>query len=185
MLKPKIFLIILSIGVLSGLVPLTSYNAPGKASAAKEGESLSNISTMQEMTDKICANSYKGESRTLIDTRDGSDYTVARLSDGNCWMTQNLRLTKEGMNTKGTTITSDNTNAPASGFTALPASAPSGFTGSNPDATYYSGDKEVGAYYSWYTATAHTGTINTPANTDASGRYSWRAIVRVSIVSYV
>ena len=31
---------------------------------------------------------------TLTDTRDGNTYTVRKLADGNCWMTDNLRLIK-------------------------------------------------------------------------------------------
>lgn len=62
------------------------------------GKNLSLISTMQEMTSNICANTptplasdgantpqYK-----LTDTRDNKTYWVAKLADGHCWMTQNL-----------------------------------------------------------------------------------------------
>lgn len=30
--------------------------------------------------------------KTLIDTRDNNTYTVSKLADGKCWMTQNLRI---------------------------------------------------------------------------------------------
>ena len=54
---------------------------------------LSEITNMQEMTPKICAASAEGETKQLIDTRDdGKKYWVAKLKDGNCWMTQNLDL---------------------------------------------------------------------------------------------
>ena len=42
----------------------------------------------------------------LTDNRDGNIYTVARLADGNCWMTENLRLDNEA------TISTTNTNNP-------------------------------------------------------------------------
>ena len=42
----------------------------------------------------------------LTDSRDGNIYTVARLADGNCWMTENLRLDNEA------TISTANTNNP-------------------------------------------------------------------------
>ncbi|MBQ1373478.1 hypothetical protein IIY66_01585, partial [Candidatus Saccharibacteria bacterium] len=42
----------------------------------------------------------------LTDNRDGNIYTVARLADGNCWMTENLRLDNEA------TISTANTNNP-------------------------------------------------------------------------
>lgn len=54
--------------------------------------SLSQIDTMQEMTSAICAASTENETIRLTDTRDGKQYWVAKLADGNCWMTQNLDL---------------------------------------------------------------------------------------------
>ena len=50
------------------------------------------IETMQEMTSSICSNADEGETARLKDTRDGKLYWVAKLADGNCWMTQNLDL---------------------------------------------------------------------------------------------
>ena len=48
---------------------------------------------MQDMNSTICSNvELNGESSQtqLIDSRDGKVYYVAKLADGNCWMTQNL-----------------------------------------------------------------------------------------------
>ena len=42
----------------------------------------------------------------LEDERDGNVYTIAKLADGNCWMTENLRLDNTA------TITTANTNNP-------------------------------------------------------------------------
>ncbi len=70
------------------------------------------ISTMQEMTSTICANTktpttsataidWDGSHRDdvnyvqrarLEDTRDGNYYLVSKLADGNCWMSQSLAL---------------------------------------------------------------------------------------------
>ena len=50
------------------------------------------ITTMQEMTPEICANAAENETARLVDERDGKLYWVAKLADGNCWMTQNLDL---------------------------------------------------------------------------------------------
>lgn len=47
---------------------------------------------MQGMTTEICANSEMNETTQLTDVRDGKNYWVAKLADGNCWMTQNLDL---------------------------------------------------------------------------------------------
>jgi len=43
----------------------------------------------------------------LTDSRDGNIYTVARLADGNCWMTENLRLDNEPE------LSQQNTNNPS------------------------------------------------------------------------
>lgn len=57
---------------------------------------LSDLVYMQDMAHDICENSptepADGSIRQLIDTRDGKLYWVAKLKDGNCWMTQNLDL---------------------------------------------------------------------------------------------
>ncbi len=50
------------------------------------------ISYMQDMTSEICANAPLNDTTRLIDRRDGKYYWVAKLADGNCWMTQNLDL---------------------------------------------------------------------------------------------
>ena len=51
----------------------------------------------------------------LTDTRDNQTYAIAKLTDGNCWMIENLRLAdthQEGANTVPTTLTTANTNNP-------------------------------------------------------------------------
>ena len=91
--------------------------------------SLHTITYMQEMTPEICANTTKpigslatagnddwdgshyGDSnyiprKALIDSRDNKKYLVAKLADGECWMTQNLGLDLS----TGTTLTSSNTD---------------------------------------------------------------------------
>ena len=47
--------------------------------------------TMQGFQHSQCADMQTHEEKTLVDTRDGQLYTVAKLKDGKCWMTQNLR----------------------------------------------------------------------------------------------
>lgn len=53
---------------------------------------LMELTYMQEMTTKGCAASNVGDTKQLIDQRDNKQYWVAKLADGNCWMTQNLDL---------------------------------------------------------------------------------------------
>ena len=60
----------------------------------------STLTTMQGMTTEICENTFTpGNSvtdpvptATLEDIRDHKTYTIAKLADGKCWMTQNLDL---------------------------------------------------------------------------------------------
>ena len=47
---------------------------------------------MQGFQHSQCTAMQTHEEKTLVDTRDGQLYTVAKLKDGKCWMTQNLRL---------------------------------------------------------------------------------------------
>ena len=53
---------------------------------------ITGLGTMQEMTPEVCEATEIGTTTTLTDTRDNNTYTVAKLPDGACWMTQNLRL---------------------------------------------------------------------------------------------
>ena len=55
-----------------------------------------NVKALQEMTPRVCALSSVGDTKRLQDTRDGKYYWVAKLADGNCWMTQNLELDLAG-----------------------------------------------------------------------------------------
>ena len=57
-----------------------------------KGPVFNGIKTMQEMTPQICADAQENDTTMLEDARDGKMYWVAKLADGNCWMTQNLEL---------------------------------------------------------------------------------------------
>ena len=60
---------------------------------ASGAEQLNGYYKMQDMTHDICNNVDIEESELqLIDARDNKVYWVAKLKDGNCWMTQNLDL---------------------------------------------------------------------------------------------
>lgn len=47
---------------------------------------------MQDMNNTICSSVASNTEGRLIDRRDGKVYWIAKLKDGNCWMTQNLDL---------------------------------------------------------------------------------------------
>lgn len=60
---------------------------------ASGAEQYNGYFKMQDMTHDICNNVDIEESELqLIDVRDNKIYWVAKLKDGNCWMTQNLDL---------------------------------------------------------------------------------------------
>ena len=135
---------------------------------ANPPKTLHSISKMQQMTPEICAatttpnktattldtdGSHYGDpnyapTKTLIDTRDNSTYTVSKLADGKCWMTQNLRIINKTITPADSDVTANYT---------IPASSLSGFDPGiyNTSNAYVDSD---GGFYNWYTATAGTGT---------------------------
>jgi len=117
----------------------------------KKVANIDGISTMQEMTAEICRNSDIGAAKNLRDTRDGSEYSIRKHEDGNCWMTQNLRIVNKTITPADSDVTANYT---------IPPSSLSGFSSSNYYASqvYYANNTTNGAYYSWTAATAGTGT---------------------------
>ena len=75
----------------SFVVALPDIAAPGP-DIDRPATSWDDLEIMQHMTPEICASAFVGETKQLIDWRDGKTYWVAKLADGNCWMTQNLEL---------------------------------------------------------------------------------------------
>lgn len=61
-----------------------------------------------------CLNATNGTTFTVYDSRDNSSYTIARLKDGNCWMSQNLRLTGSRTLTSADSDVTDDFALPAS-----------------------------------------------------------------------
>ncbi len=59
-----------------------------------EGTTIATISCMQDVSSSnvttILASMTEGQQYTLADSRDSKEYKVAKLRDGNLWMTQNL-----------------------------------------------------------------------------------------------
>ena len=133
---------------------------------ANPPKTLHSISKMQQMTPEICAatttpnktattldtdGSHYGDpnyapTKTLVDTRDNNTYTVSKLADGRCWMTQNLRIAGKTLTPTDSDVTTDYT---------IPASSLSGFISYDTSNAYVDSD---GGFYTWYTATAGTGT---------------------------
>ena len=144
---------------------------------ANPAKTLHSISKMQQMTPEICAatttpnktattldtdGSHYGDpnyapTKTLVDTRDNNTYTVSKLADGRCWMTQNLRIAGKTLTPADSDVTTDYT---------IPASSLSGFISYDTSNAYVDSD---GGFYTWYTATAGTGTYSmSSGNTSVS-----------------
>ncbi len=86
---------------ISTALPADTYRTSIIVSAIAnpiEITNLTQLTYLQDMTPDICANTqdYVNKDdyieKRLIDYRDGNSYYVAKLADGNCWMTQNLHL---------------------------------------------------------------------------------------------
>ncbi|MBQ8996505.1 InlB B-repeat-containing protein, partial [Candidatus Saccharibacteria bacterium] len=127
------------------------------------------VPMMQNWTNTLNA---VGQSTTLCDIRDGQRYTVAKLADGNVWMTRNLRLNPGSAN-----ITTENTNNPTIDFLSTRNTATHSWPSSDTMRreyvdqilydtrnlgnfnTDYDGNiiDDYGVYYNYYTATAGNG----------------------------
>ena len=62
--------------------------------------SFMSLTYMQEISPAACEAATEGDTKQLIDKRDQKKYWVAKLADGNCWMTQNLDLDLNGRTLK-------------------------------------------------------------------------------------
>lgn len=110
------------------------------------------ITTMQEMTGELCYAARTGATATLRDTRDGKDYTVRKLADGNCWMINNLRI---GGDEPITLHPADSNVAADFELPASPVSTTSSdFSAQNTKNIYVD---SANGYYNFYTATAGEG----------------------------
>ena len=85
-------------GTYTGVINFTAVSNVAPMSLldsfiASGAEMYNGYFKMQDMTHSICSNVDIEESELqLIDVRDNRIYWVAKLKDGNCWMTQNLDL---------------------------------------------------------------------------------------------
>ncbi|MDO4746985.1 MAG: FISUMP domain-containing protein [Candidatus Saccharibacteria bacterium] len=103
----------------------------------------------------------------LIDARDGQSYTVAKLADGELWLTKNLNY---GNNTD-VLLTPYDTDLPT-GITFKAPASTTDFETTNSDATYVSPkiltDNTYGSYYSYAAAIASTTAYSTSQNITTS-----------------
>lgn len=158
----------------------------------------SGIRTMQKMGNNICAQvsapaatATTAPTMILQDTRDNSYYTIAKLPDGNCWMTENLHLVgQKNLNAAdGKTLTSADTDISAN--YSLPATQ----TGEKPNfnkssytqaESYYQDNNKLakhGVYYTYAAATAGTAPSSGSASNSICPR-GWKLPAQTGTTSY-
>ena len=124
-----------------------------------------NNRTMQNFSAADVQSMSTGDTAVLTDARDGQNYTVTKLSDGNVWMTRNLAIGCDGTGqTYGTnnvarTLTSADSNV----FVDYSLPTTTNSSGNNYNNSYTTCDAEFGAYYNYAAASAKSviGSSNT------------------------
>ncbi len=114
---------------------------------------LGDVTYMQDLTTTHCISSENGATATLIDRRDNNRYAIAKIN-GNCWMTQNLRLSG------GRTLTSADSNVAGSwSFPSTPLAGNNSPSYTDPQVTI-SSNTSYGGYYNLSAASAGTSAGN-------------------------
>lgn len=130
----------------------TTYRVTGPATITLTGKQLVNylddVTYMQDLTATQCSGSSDGAIATLRDRRDNNSYTIAKIN-GNCWMTQNLRLAG------GTTLTSTYSNV-SSSYTIPTTDLTTGRDSCTQGKIHNSGNTTNGYWYNFCAASAGT-----------------------------
>ena len=157
------------------------YSAPANPSSytitlyAQWEKEITNLLTqatyMQDLTAAQCSGSSDGATATLKDRRDNNSYTIAKIN-GNCWMTQNLRIAG------GTTLTSTYSNVSSNytiPTTPLEGSSSSYTAGQVQD----SGNTTTGYWYNFCAASAGTNCSNSSNTTYDICPKGWRLPTKI------
>ena len=126
---------------------------------AREPQTIGSIEYMQDITPEHCANSTEHQTAILKDKRDNNTYTIAKLKDGKCWMTQNLgyQLSTTKALTPQDSDVQQNWTPNRSTETTLSSAWDSDPEGYKTVRSYYDSTKpEYGTYYTHVAATAGT-----------------------------
>lgn len=128
--------------------------------------SIYEVSTMQAFSmmtasEKADVVTSMEEERVYVlkDSRDNKTYNIAKLKDGQVWMTSDLNLAG------GTTLNAADSDVPTDNYFTLPTSSKSGFSSDSTAYVYNSGNETTNqadctdsrpcnSYYSWTAATA-------------------------------
>ena len=145
-----------------------------------------NVQYMQNFTKDQCQSFASSSNYTVVDSRDGSDYTV-RYINGACWMTQNLRLSSTTESGGSRVLTSADSNVTRN-WTFPTGSLTSGDTYTEARSTINS-NTSYGGYYNYCAASA--GTVCSDSRTQNASQSicpkGWRLPTlneMVSITSY-
>ncbi len=134
---------------------------------ASGAEQLNGYFKMQDMTHDICNNVDVEESELqLIDVRDNKIYWVAKLKDGNCWMTQNLDLDLS----HEVALTSENTNLKTYAQTG-PYSPEGGYYQDDTNTIYWAPIRSTTSSLNRNNFPATVDANNTPYSYDPSSLY--------------
>ena len=93
--------------ILNAVWAPAETDSNGNPIALQDWQGCSTLTPTTYNTETGALTVGKNTITALTDNRDGSIYTVARLADGNCWMTENLRLDDRAV------LSQQNTNNPS------------------------------------------------------------------------
>ena len=123
----------------------TTYTVNGNGTITLNGKLSTPTGYIQDFTLQQCQYYASSSNYTLTDRRDNNTYTV-RYINGNCWMTQNLRLSG------GRTLTSADSNVASSWY--FPSTSLT--SGNSYTDARYAVDSTYGGYYNFCAASAGT-----------------------------
>ena len=124
----------------------------------------SNTAQYEDTTGAFAGNTNYVPTVTLRDTRDEETYRIRKLADGNCWMTENLRL---GSSTATMTLTSNDSDVTSDFVLPIAQTSDGVEWTADTKRVYATGNAAYGNYYNWFTATAGTG-VSTMVSTSAT-----------------
>ncbi|MBQ6149495.1 hypothetical protein IJI86_00785 [Candidatus Saccharibacteria bacterium] len=148
-----------------------------------DSRTISDITTMQEMSPQIAAKMNDGDTATLKDSRDGQDYTIAKIN-GNVWMTRNLAIGCNGTgSTYGSTITSKTLTSSDTNISAATWSTPTNnlTLGNSTDDPRIECSSTYGAWYNFRAASAGAIGDNTTASVSDICPSGWRLASQTEI----
>ncbi|MBQ3280098.1 hypothetical protein IJG92_00300 [Candidatus Saccharibacteria bacterium] len=136
---------------------------------------------IQDLTTTICQEKASSANYTVLDKRDGQEYTV-RYINGNCWMTQNLRYMGDTIGSTSTTSTwylksaTSNVDTDTTiSITDLTSDSPVAYNTYDYAKYHDSGDTTTGVWYNYAAVSAMTITAggNSTLSTQNICPYNW------------